>query len=119
MDERLRAAESQLRETRSLLVALQSTSKDAGTGGVNGVSVTVNMGSVGSKPTYFKKTTVSAAWVKTTSRLIATFVGTGAEDASVQGMILSCGNLQNGQFDLYVAAPNGASGTYVVHVLGT
>jgi type IV secretory pathway VirB2 component (pilin) len=110
-------AEASLRQTRSALATLQNADKETG-GGASSTSVSVNMGSVGSKPTYFKRTTVSAAWVRSTSVLSAVLVGPLAEDAAIQQMIVTCGNLATGQFDLFVVAPHGAVGIYTVHVLG-
>jgi hypothetical protein len=109
--------EQDQRRTQSSLSSLQSADKDSGSG-VNTATTAFNFGTVTSKPTYYKRQTVSASWMKSTSIMSASFVGNGAEDAAVQEMTVTCTNLQNGQCDVIVVAPNGATGTYSVHIVG-
>jgi len=86
---------------------------------VNTENATVNMGTVGGKVSYFKTVAVAAAWATTGMTITASFYGTSAEAAMVQGMAVSVGTITNGVgFDLFVYSPFGSVGTYSVHCIG-
>lgn len=91
-----------------------------------GSSSGANSGQVDVSPSNgdsFTATSVAAAWVGATSKIVATIAdhpaGASAEEAAAEGVIVGVGALSAGVgFTLYLHSPDGATGPYRIHYLG-
>jgi hypothetical protein len=92
--------------------------------GGNAVSVTVDFGSVGGGESDQVTTTVAAAWVGASTKIVCTpFAVTTADhdpdDYAAEEIVAYATNISAGVgFDVITKAPNGSFGQYVIHCVG-
>lgn len=93
-------------------------SAPSGGGGGNGTLVNVDFGtSPGS--TAASTVVTGQTWVTSTSAIVATAIGTRAEDAAIEELTFTVGDVVDGVgFTVYAASPYGSVGTYVVACVG-
>lgn len=108
------------------MIALSDITKDGvsafaagGGGGVNKATQEVDFGVDGD----FVQVTVAATWVNASSVIALTILphltDHDPEDVLTEELKCSYGNIVNGvSFDVYVFAPNGTHGRYLIKILG-
>lgn len=89
-----------------------------GSGSCNVVNATVDFGS-GKSNTSATVTVTGQTWVTALSSIAVSFTGTRAEDAAVEGLTATIGNIVAGTgFTVYASSPLGSVGTYTVSCVG-
>ena len=107
------------RDLRRLEAGLNAVEASGG-GGANGTTATLDFGTNG---TTASTTLTGLAWVAAGTKFTASLAGSTAdhtaEEAALQGITLSVGNVVAGVgFTVYGFCPTGAVGTVSVHIAG-
>ncbi len=93
-------------------------SASSGGGGGNGALVTIDFGT-GPGKTSASTVVTGQTWVTATSSIAVTAIGTRAEDAAIEEMTFTVGDLVDGVgFTVYASSPYGSVGSYVVACVG-
>ena len=89
-----------------------------GGGSCNVVNATVDFGT-GASDTSTTVVVTGQTWVTALSSISASFTGTRAEDAAVEGLTATIGDIVVGTgFTVYASSPLGSVGTYTVSCVG-